>query len=192
MFKRLALVTVCIFTGSAAYAEGLDISLGSDTAQIVYLFDSDAQIGIGGSDLGVGVFFNENDDYLLNGSIVVTGNSTGRNRALQLGAGAKLYAGELDIPQEDTVGAVAIGGKVSYVFPSSTPMAITGEIFYAPDITSFGDNENLTEFNIHFDIEIAPTTRFYIGYRNLEVELTDSNVDYELDDSGHVGVRFSF
>jgi hypothetical protein len=195
MLRKLILVGIMpvISTAlNAAHAAGLDISLGNETAQFVYMFDSDSQIGIGGADVGAGVFFNDGDDYLLNFSVLVMGHSVGRNRALQLGAGVKAYAGELDIPVQETVGAVALGGKVSYIFPASMPMALSAELFYAPDVTSFGDNESLTEFLLRLEIEVAPTTRFYVGYRNLETEFENSGIDYELDDNGHVGVRFSF
>ncbi|HEX7028518.1 MAG TPA: YfaZ family outer membrane protein [Gammaproteobacteria bacterium] len=189
---RVGIVPVVCSALNAAYAAGLDVSLGDETAQFVYMFDSDSQIGIGGADIGAGVFFNEQDDYLLNFSVLVMGHSAGRNRALQLGAGAKAYAGELDIPDQESVGAVAVGGKISYIFPASMPMALSAELFYAPDITSFGDNESLTELLLRLEIEVAPTTRFYLGYRNLETEFENSGVDYELDEGGHVGVRFSF
>lgn len=189
---RVGIIPVACTTLNAAHAAGLDISLGDETAQFVYMFDSDSQIGIGGADVGAGVFFNEQDDYLLNFSVLVMGHSAGRNRALQLGAGAKAYVGELDIPVQEDVGAVGVGGKISYIFPASMPMALSAELFYAPDITSFGDNESLTELLIRLEIEVAPTTRFYFGYRNLETEFENSGIDYELDDNGHVGVRFSF
>lgn len=195
MVRKLVLIGLISMVSTAfnaVQAAGLDISLGDETAQFVYLFDSDSQIGIGGADIGAGVFFNEQDDYLFNFSVLVMGHSAGRNRALQLGAGAKAYAGELDIPVQESVAAVAVGGKVSYIFPASMPMALSAELFYAPDITSFGDNESLTELLLRLEIEVAPTTRFYIGYRNLETEFENSGIDYELDDDGHVGVRFSF
>lgn len=195
MVRQLILIGIMLITSTSfnlAQAAGLDLSLGNKTAEFVYLFDSGSQIGIGGADLGAGIFFNEQDDYLLNFSALVMGHAAGRNRALQLGAGAKVYAGELDVPVQDSVGAVGVGGKISYIFPASMPMALSAEMFYAPDITSFGDNERLTEFLIRLELEVAPTTRFYVGYRSLETEFENTDIEYELDDHAHVGVRFSF
>lgn len=198
MVRKLVLIGIMpvISTAfNAAQAAGLDLSLGNKTAQFVYMFDSNSQIGIGGADLGAGIFFNEQDDYLLNFSALVMGHAAGRNRALQLGAGAKVYAGQLDnppIPNRDSVASVAVGGKISYIFPASMPMALSAELFYAPNITSFGDNERLTEFLVRLELEVAPTTRFYVGYRDLEARFENTNIDYKLDDHAHVGVRFSF
>lgn len=208
MIRRIIFLSVLGFMSFSVSAAGLDIRLGGDAAQLEYLRDSDSQIGIGGADIGAAVFFNDADDIMLTLGALITGSSAGRNRALQLGAGARLYAASLDLDvaedpnnqalsilnarDQDEVGAAAIGGKISYIFPASMPMAVTGEIFYAPDIVSFGDNEDLLDIQIRFELELAPTTRFYVGYRNLEVEMEDSGVDYELDDSAHAGVRFSF
>lgn len=196
MIRKLILMGSLSIMGSIVHAAGLDFNLGSDSAEIRYLFSSDAQIGVGGTDIGAGLFFNENDDYVLNGSLLVVGNSTGRNRALQLGAGVKAYVGSLERSVEDTISSIGVGGRVAYIFPSMTPMAVTTELYYAPNITSFADSDRFYEVLVRFEIEVAPTTRFYVGYRKMEARLDLENdmgkLDYELDASAHLGVRFSF
>jgi hypothetical protein len=203
MAYRFLLVTLLGLTAATAQARGLDISLGSDTAQINYLAQSDSQIGIGGTEFGGGVLFNESDDVIFNMGVLVTGNSLGQNRSLQLGAGARAYAGKLDCDDNDIVGnvdcsgndtvaAIGIGGKVAYIFPSRTPISLSLEAYLAPNVTSFGDHEDFLEVTLRFELEVAPTTRFFVGYRNMEIELEDLGEDYEIDDSGHLGVRFAF
>jgi hypothetical protein len=206
MVRRLALAGLLFLFSAGSYATGIDIRMGSEAAQFEYLFDSDSQIGIGGADVGAALFFNENDDVAATLGVMITGSSAGKNRALQFGAGAKLYAAQLDrspgdvidgyvvLPDDndETIAGLAIGGKVSYIFPSRTPMAISTELFYAPSITSFGDNDNVLDAQVRFELEVAPSTRLYVGYRILEAELEYSGSDYELDDSAHAGVRFSF
>lgn len=196
MIRKLILMGSLLIPVSVAQAAGLDFNLGKDSAEIRYLFSSDAQIGVGGTDAGIGLFFNENDDYVFSGALLVVGNSTGRNRALQLGAGVKAYAGSLDRRGEDTIASIGVGGRVAYIFPSMTPMAISTELYYAPNITSFADNDRFYEALVRFEIEVAPSTRFYVGYRKMEARLELENdmgkLDYELDDRAHLGVRFSF
>lgn len=194
--RFLAVVLLCL-PALSAQSRGLDIGLGNEAAHISYLMESDSQIGIGGTDFAAGVFFNEDDDIVGNLNVLVTGNSLGQNRSLQLGAGGKLYAGRLDVSfdgdgDKDAVASIAIGGKVAYIFPARTPMSLSVEGYWAPEVTSFGDNTDFTEFNLRFELEVAPTTRFFVGYRNMETEIENSGVDYELDDSAHVGVRFAF
>ncbi|HEY3486510.1 MAG TPA: YfaZ family outer membrane protein [Gammaproteobacteria bacterium] len=194
MSYKILLASMLSFGMAAtAQARGLDISIGDEAAQLTYLYNSDGQIGIGGTDLGMGFFFNENDDVVINGGILVTGTSAGQNRALQMGVGVRAHVGKLDIPGEDDgVSAIAIGGKIAYILPSRMPLALSLEGYIAPEVTAFGDNKDLTELLARFEIEIAPTTRFFVGFRNLEVEFEDSGLEYEIDDSGHLGIRFSF
>ena len=201
--KFLLASLLCLPAVNAAHARGLDISIGNEAAQITYLFESYGQIGIGGNDIGAGFFYNENDDMVTNANLLVTGNSLGENRAFQAGVGVKGYAGYLNDPEErtdlddpvsadsDSVTAIGIGGKLAYILPSRTPLSISLEAYYAPDITAFGDNDGLMEAVVRFEVEIAPTTRFFVGYRELEVDFKNGD-EYPLDETGHVGIRFSF
>jgi len=175
-----------------ASATGLDFRLGSKTAEIVILSQS-STFGYGGADIGYGFFFNENHDYMASGSMLVSGSSSGDVRALHFGVGAKLYAGTLNTePDNLNGGALAIGGQVRYVFPASTPLAILGEVYAAPSVTSVSDFEGVTEYRVALELEVTPSARAYIGYRQLKVDLGGPGPKYKLDDKAHVGVRFTF
>lgn len=194
---RKALITVAaLLPVTPAFSSGLDLKLSSETAEVTFLTQS-ATFGYGGADIGIGLFINENDDFLVNGSIVVSGSGTGDVRALHFGVGGKAYGGRLDLgttsPNTDdpSGGAIAIGGTLRYVFPSSTPFAILMEGFWAPSVTSFSDFDRLIEYRAALELEVTPSARAYVGYRVLEVEL-DSGFDYKLDDNAHIGVRFAF
>lgn len=190
--KALITITALLFTTNAP-AAGLDLKLSSETAEVTFLTQS-ATFGYGGADIGIGLFINEQDDFLVNGSIIVSGSGTGDVRALHFGVGGKIYAGRLDfgpnVPNPSG-GAIAIGGNLRYVFPSSTPFAILIEGFWAPSVTSFSDFDRLVEYRAALELEVTPSARAYIGYRKLEVEL-DSGLKDVLDDNAHIGVRFAF
>lgn len=192
---RKALITItALLTATNVYSAGLDLKLSSETAEVTFLTQN-ATFGYGGADIGIGLFINENDDFLVNGSIVVSGSGTGDVRALHFGVGGKAYAGRLDFgpnaPEDPSGGAIAVGGNLRYVFPSSTPFAILVEAFWAPRVTSFSDFEGLLEYRAAFELEVTPSARAYVGYRKLEVEL-DSGLEVVLDDNVHIGVRFAF
>ncbi len=206
MIRRLLLLTLLVSVNTHVKAAGIDIRLGDEVAHFEYLFDDDSQIGIGGATVGAALLFNENDDIAFSIGALITGSSAGRNRALQFGAGARLYVAQLDREpgmvidgvvvaandNDETIASLAIGGSASYIFPSRTPMAISIELFYAPNITSFADNEDVVDAQIRFELEVAPSTRIYLGYRDLEAKMESSGLDYVLDDSAHFGVRFSY
>ena len=197
---RKALILIMVMTPfSTVMAAALDLRLGSKTAEVNYMMQ-DATFGYGGADISLGMFLNENDDVLATGSILVSGSSAGDVNGLHFGVGAKVYAGVLDFPspKDNQEGAsIAIGGQARYIFAGKTPMAILVEGFYAPDVTSASDFKGLTEIRLAFELEITPSARAYIGYRKLEVEVNKGLVnnndnDRELDDKGHIGVRFAF
>lgn len=197
MLRKTIIIISALLPISNVFASGLDLRLGKDAAELVYLTES-ATFGYGGADMGFGLFLNDDDTYIGTASILVSGSGDGDVRGLHFGVGAKLYTGIIDFPSpidNQNGGAVAIGGQVRYVFPGSMPLAILVEAFGAPDVTSFSDFKGLREFRIALEMEITPSARAYIGYRTLEVEMPGGLVDgddVELDDKGHIGVRFSF
>lgn len=193
MLRKALITLVALLPASNALSAGLDLKLSSETAEITFLTEN-ATFGYGGADIGIGLFINENDDFLVNGSILVSGSGTGDVRALHFGVGGKVYAGSLELgPNNDdpSGGAVAIGGHLRYVFPASTPFAVLAEGFWAPSVTSISDFDGITEYRFAFELEVTPSARAYVGYRKLEVEL-DSGRKYEADDNVHIGVRFAF
>ena len=108
-----------------------------------------------------------------------------------MGVGIKAYLGRLD-PIDETVAGLGIGGEIRYTFAGVTPMALYLSGFFAPDITSFSDTEEIREYLLGFQIEVLPQTIAFIGIRSIEVD-TKNFSDYELDDDNvHVGVRLTF
>ena len=191
---RKALILIMVMTPfSTVIAAALDLRLGSKTAEVNYMMQ-DATFGYGGADISLGMFLNENDDVLATGSILVSGSSAGDVNGLHFGVGAKVYAGVLEFasPKENQEGAaIAIGGQARYIFSGKTPMAILIEGFYAPAVTSLSDFEGTTELRLAFELEVTPSARAYVGYRKLDFDL-NNNIDRELDDKAHIGVRFAF
>jgi hypothetical protein len=193
MLRKALLVTVILFSFKNVYAGAIDFRVGSEMAELSFLTQA-SSFGYGGADIGFGLLINEHNDVMINGSILVSGSSAGDVNGLHFGVGAKVYAGVIDGPNSDIDidgAAVAIGARVRYVFSSSTPIAILGEAYFAPEVTSIAEFDGLVEYRLALELEITPSARAYIGYRNLEVTFND-RVDYEIDDAGHVGVRFEF
>jgi hypothetical protein len=198
MLRKTIIIILSILPVSNSLASGMDMRLGSDTAEFVYLTES-ATFGYGGADMGFGAFINDEDSVIGSASILVSGSGDGDVRGLHFGVGAKVYAGVIKFDSaidNQNGGSVAIGGQLRYVFPGSTPLAVLVEAFGAPDVTSFSDFKGLVEIRVALEMEITPSARAYIGYRSLEVDLDDSlglsDNNTDLDDHGHIGVRFSF
>ncbi len=194
MLRKALIITTLLAPFNNAFAGAIDFRVGSEMAELNFLTQT-ATFGYGGADIGFGVLINEEDDFIANASILVSGSSKGDVKGLHFGVGVKAYAGSLDGPAAVSLdvdgGAIAIGGRIRYILPSKVPIAVLGEAYYAPDITNISDFDGLIEYRIALELEITPSALAYIGYRKLEVTFND-NVEYDVDDSAHVGVRFEF
>ena len=197
MLRKALIVTTLLIPFNNVSAGAIDFRVGQDMAELTF-FTQNATFGYGGADIGVGVLFNEYNDVIANGSILVSGSAAGEVKGLHFGVGAKLYGGDINGPDNASVdiqgGAVAIGGQVRYVFPGSAPLAVLGEVFYAPEVTSISEFDRLLEYRVALELEVTPSARAYIGYRMMEVgfDTAGTSVDYEIDDSANIGVRFEF
>lgn len=191
-----AMTAVIVLPMNNVSAGALDFRVAQDMAEITFLTQT-ASFGYGGADMGFGILFNQDNDYIANGTILVSGNSAGDVKALHFGVGAKMYGGEIKGRENDNYnirgGAVAIGAQIRYVFPGSTPFAVLGEAFYAPEVTSISGFDGLYEYRLALELEVTPSARAYVGYRALEVRFNQSGrIDYEVDGSAHIGIRFEF
>jgi hypothetical protein len=174
-----------------ARANDFEAALSTKTAQFTFRSDS-SLIGWGGADLGVGFFFNDDNSWLVDGSLMQMRQAS-EDAPLTFGVGVKAYAGNIDDDHDDeNVVAFALGGEVRYTIPGTMPMAVYARGFYAPAITSFADADSLTDLTVGFQIEAMPQTIGFIGIRHLEVGI-DGNGDYKADDDNiHIGVRLTF
>jgi hypothetical protein len=193
MLRKALIITVALSPFQNVSAGAIDFSVARDMAELTYLTQT-SSFGYGGADIGFGALVNQYNDVMASGSILVSGSSTGDVKGLHFGVGAKAYAGSLDGSSGNldvTGGAIAIGGRLRYVFPSSTPVAILADVFYAPEVTSISEFDGLREYRADIELEVTPSARAYVGYRTLEVTYNNS-VDYDVDDEAHIGVRFEF
>jgi hypothetical protein len=170
-------------------ANDFEAALSSETAQFTFRSDS-SMVGWGGSDLALGLFYNNESDLILDASLMQMRQASEEN-PLTFGVGVKAYLGQIDDTDESVV-ALAIGGEVRYTIPGTMPMAVYARGFYAPNITSFADSESVLDYTFGFQIEAMPQTVAFIGMRHFEIETKDAG-DYNLDDDNiHIGVRLTF
>jgi len=183
---RNALLGSLLLLPGVLLANDFEAALSSETAQFIFRSDS-SLIGWGGSELGMGIFYNDNNDYTGQFSLMQRRQASEEN-PLTLGVGARAYLGQNDAGD---VLSIAIGGEVRYTIAGTMPMSVYLVGYYAPKITSFSDSEGVLDTNLGFQIEVLPQTTAFIGFRHLEFDM--GSVDYEVDDDSlHLGVRFTF
>jgi hypothetical protein len=197
MLKKIAAILLTSSFAGLSYADGVDLKLADKTAEIVYLTES-STFGYGGADVGMGFFFNEADDWMVSAMAMVTGHSASNERSLQFGVGMKLLLASLKPASlnraNENIGALGLAVQARYVIPSATPVAFLLEGVIAPNITSFSGAEQYAEYRFAVELEVTPSARAYIGYRNIEIDLDGlaAGTSVEIDDEVHLGVRIEF
>ena len=189
LFRLSCFFLIGIGVFSTTQASDFEAALSRETAQFTFRSDS-SMIGWGGADLALGLFYNDESDLILDGSLMQMRPATEEN-PLTFGVGVKAYLGRLDYSDE-SVFALSVGGEVRYTIPGTMPMAVYARGFYAPNITSFADSESILDYSIGFQIEAMPQTVAFIGIRHFEIDTKDVS-NYKADDDNiHIGVRLTF
>ena len=206
MKKLITMAVLLIAPVSVSWASALDLSLSDQSANLVYVLSEDplnrnrTRFGNGGTELGLGVFLNENDDNLYHVSLTARGYQTGRTSQYQFGAAVKLVGGDFTATDEitaeeqnQTAGAFALGFQFGLLIKPRifNPVDFTVGGFYAPSITSFADAERYTELTARLQLEIIPSARAFVGYRFIRID-TEDFTNTRLDRNAHFGVSFSF
>ena len=204
--KKIAAAALLLVAPVGAWAGGIDLSLSSETANLVYLFNNDPlnrarqPTDDGGSELAAGVFFNDDDAQLAHATLLARGYRQAANTQYFVGAGMRLIGGSIEIDDnvaivedDESVGALALGFQAGMLLlPADfNPVELIFEGFYAPGITSFSDAERYGEVSVKLQIEIMTRARAYIGYRRMRFD-TDNFDNITVDRNAHFGLNISF
>lgn len=187
---RIFLTLICLLGATAqSLANDFEAALSSETAQFTFRSDSSV-IGWGGADLGLGLFYNEESDFVAQVELIQSRQASSQ-APLTLGVGVKAYAGRIEV-SGDEVFALGIGGEIRYTFAGVMPMSIYLRGYFAPQITSFSDTEEINDYLLGFQVEVLPQTTAFVGIRHIEIDSEDLQ-NYEMDDDNlHFGVRLTY
>lgn len=196
LLSRVLAVSLMIFS-PLVLADALDINLNNNAAQ--FKFSSSAGIFIqGNSKFHVGALYNDVNNTLGEAGLIVRG-SEANVPGLSVGVGARAVLGTIKNYITPTINAqaIAIGGEVGYTLPTAKKVAIVGDYFAGPKITTFGDAERFNQFSVRAQYEIIPQTRAYLEYREINFGIKDiagfkAASSAMLDSGWHVGVKIAF
>ncbi len=187
--KAFFAASVLALVSAGASADQVDVNLSNDTAYMKYASTLNYN-GYGRTDMEIGALYTEAGDVMGSFGMFMTGEAGSDVPGLGFGLTVRLYAMNLDAP-DASLAAVALGGGATYKPAPGSRFGVTAYINYAPNITTFGDAENLMETGLRAEYEVLPGAAAYVGYRLIRTELVGLG-DIDLDDGGHVGLRLSF
>ena len=112
------------------------------------------------------------------------------NAGLSLGVGLKLNYTQVNKKQFISL---PIGLEASYELPlpDLVPMFVDANVYYAPEVLSFADAKNYTEYRVSYNIEMIQNVRLSVGYRNMETHY--SNIGSKnYNSSFYLGAKIGF
>jgi hypothetical protein len=149
----------------------LELEGTEDTLTVRYL-TSGGRIGLEGTELGLGLLVSTDRDIIGSGRILapdLLDRFLPPNITLRLGGKAMMAL--LDDPSDEvfSVGP-GVEARVALPFLEATPVAGVGEVYYAPDILTFGEASRMFEFSGRVEVQFLESTVGFVGYRRLEFD----------------------
>ena len=147
-----------------------------------------------GNRLSFGIFIDEDRDIIGNAKLMIQDLLKDQlAMPLSFSAGTKAYLGLVNDPKDEDVFAIAPGVGARFDIPIilGMPMYVDADFFYAPEILTFGNADNVVDFTTRFEVDFLPSLTAFIGYRILRFDMEDTG-KHNFDKSFHLGMRYSF
>jgi hypothetical protein len=165
----------------------IEVYISDDALQAQYIRTLD--LGeVGPTEARAGFFYNEDRDLIVTGDLLAPIGDLAEDRVIEVRAGTRIYGGFLATEDEDVFG-VGLGGEAELFLGRGRSTSVTLGLFYAPDIVTFGQADNVKDASLRLKTELRDGTDLFVGFRVFEIDMPE---DREVDDNMHVGFRRSF
>jgi hypothetical protein len=188
MLRKIFAISL-MSVSSVAMADTLDIGLSNNTAQFKYGVAS----GLAGkSEVYAELMYNDKNS-VLGGVGLLVANDEMKVPGLTIGIGAKAVAATIKAdPSRKNSSAVALGAQVRYELPAERRVAFAGDIYFAPEIITFGDAKRYQQYGARAEFSISPQLQVYAGYRKTWFTAKNTGTDAVMINGPHLGVQMSF
>lgn len=188
MLRKILAISLMSATSIAA-ADTLDIGLSNTTAQFKYGVPTTLAAK---SEMYAEVMYNDKNS-VIGGVGLLVANDELAVPGLTIGVGAKAVASTLKTPlTRNTASAIALGAQVRYELPVERRVAFAGEVYYAPEIITYGDAKHYEQFGARAEFSVSPQVQVYAGYRKAWFTLKNTGVNAVLINGPHLGLQLSF
>jgi len=138
--------------------------------------------------------FNSNSDFNPYYEVNFLKTKAVGTSGISLGLGVKLNYTEQDDARFTTI---PLGFEGIYIVPQmrTIPLTINASIYYAPEVLSMEDAHEYLEFGVNARFEVIENGLVVIGYRNMNTNYvisSNSNKNFNYNNSGYVGFKFAF
>ncbi len=188
--QALLALGLCLWAGLASAqtaGKALDINLNSDSVRLGFAW----RLGNPNYLADVGWLHSEDDGDVVHASFHLVDAAAGPNTPLQAGLGLRVVHTRTD-PSVANGTALALGGFARYTLPKADRFNFGGYLYYAPNVTSFGDKDEYFEIGARAGYNVIRDADIYVGVRRIEAKYDGATGRYTYDSGLHVGFEFRF
>ncbi len=185
--KRISAFLVCAFSLSfllQAKADLLDVNISNDAVAGQYLVDLGQGLFAGGS-----LLHEEDTGQVASIDLMMRDDLRSGEHTFTAGVGGKIAMVMTDGKGNDG-GSLALGGFVKYKLPQFNALALRGEVFYGPSVTSNNDLESLLMYHASLEVEVIERAILHMGYRKIRVDF--GGPKFDMDEGLNVGFKLEF
>jgi hypothetical protein len=187
--QALIAFLLCLLAGLASAqttTKALDINVNAEAVRLGFAW----QPGDPSYLADVGWLYNQDRGDVIHASFHLVGDANGPGSPLQAGLGVRLVYTRTD-PSTFDGGALALGGFARYTLPNADRFSIGAYGYYAPDVTSFGDQREYYEVGARVGYSVIRDGDAYLGLRRVQAKY-DGSGEFLFDSDLHVGFEFRF
>lgn len=190
---RLVWVAGLGMATAVAGAAELDLTLGRDSVRGEYIAAVGKPVADNVATLDAGVWYRDDDKrdsdaVLAHLGLLMLGDAGARKANVKAGVGARAVL--FDASGGVDGAAITLGGMVSGRVPQLNRIGGRLWIYYAPDVSAFGDLENYFETGASLDYQLIRQAYVVAGYRRLRAGFDSGSTN--LESSGFIGLRMVF
>lgn len=199
------LAVAAVMAAGPALSDSLDLNFSNDAARLTYarLINDDKL------EIDAGWLHHQDRGNLLSVSLGRFGEAGGGEQSVTAAIGARLYAIDAKFPQPVPM---AVPGGLGLMAPAGSPdqdgfalgigglfrlkldgydrIGFSGHGYYAPDVVTFGDTEDLLEVAARVTYSVLHEADVYLGVRYINAGFKTR--DAKFDSGLHIGIRLEF
>ena len=188
--RKILANALLIAAPGLAMGQSLDINLGNKSASFRY----NANVGgstYGRTEMTFGFLYNTDKNRYGDLGLLVVDKAGSKMPGFEVGVGPKLLF-MWDNERDAKSAAISLGGRLGYKPQKMNRLRARAEVFYAPSITSFMDGKSAYTLGAEIGYEVLPSAVAYLGYRRIFGWYSKGQGSGAVDNTGMLGIRFSF
>jgi hypothetical protein len=191
LLSRIVALSLLI-ASTTVMADSIDITLRDTSAQFQYR-TSMGRDALGKTEFHVGALYVNKHNMMSDFGLLVKDELGGNAPGFSVGVGLKGLVAQVTGKNlvENNVSALALGGLVRYSPPEAHRLGIVGQVYFSPNIVTFGNADRYVESGVRIEFEVIPQAVVYLGYRRIGFGIKAQPYAI-LDEGANLGVRISF